>query len=118
MTANKKAAIIAALVSLAGCGATPYQPMAFKGGYRDTHIKDNIYFVEIATNAYTTQSTAAQYFHRRAQEVCTENGYRDYEMQGQRDTSTQFATGTYGAGSLTATSMNKPGFSGYVECKK
>jgi hypothetical protein len=92
--------------------------MGFTGGYKDAHIKDNLYFVEVATNAYTSQSTAAQYFHRRAKEVCQENGYRDYKIKGERDTSTQFATGSYGSGTVTASSMNKPGFSGYVECVK
>lgn len=69
--------LIAAVVILAGCSSTPYQPMGFTGGYKDAHIRDNLYFVEISTNAYTDQSTAAQYFHRRAKEVCSENGYKD-----------------------------------------
>ncbi|MCW8887848.1 MAG: hypothetical protein OQK25_02170 [Gammaproteobacteria bacterium] len=103
---------------LVGCSATPYQPMGFTGGYKDAHIRDNLYFVEVSTNAYTSQSTAAQYMHRRAKEVCIENGYKDYKIQGERDTSTQFATGSYGSGSVTASSMNKPGFSGYVRCIK
>jgi len=103
------------LFLLAGC-TTPYQPMGFTGGYSDAHIRDNIYFVEVSTNAYTSQTIAAQYFHRRAKELCQENGYRDYRISKERDTSTQYATGSYGGGVATASSMNKPGFSGYVEC--
>lgn len=106
------------LLVLAGCSATPYQPMGFTGGYKDAHIRDNIYFVEVSTNAYTSQTTAAQYFHRRARELCLENGYKDYRIQGERDTSTAFATGSYGGGTATASTMNKPGFSGYVACLK
>jgi len=118
MILYRKIAIVLAFFLLAGCGATKYQPMGFKGGYRDAHIRDNIYFVEVSTNAYTSQTTAAQYFHRRANEVCIENGYKDYKIQGERDTSTRYATGSYGGGVVTASSMNKPGFSGYVECIK
>jgi len=118
MLIKQKLSVVLVLGFLAGCSATPYQPMGFTGGYKDAHIRDNLYFVEISTNAYTSQSTAAQYMHRRAKDVCVENGYRDYKIEGQRDTSTQFATGSYGSGSMTASSMNKPGFSGYVRCIK
>jgi hypothetical protein len=109
--------IVMAFLLIAGC-ATPYQRMGFSGGYKDGHIRDNIYFVEVSTNAFTDQTTAAQYFHRRAKEVCLENGYRDYKVQGERDTSTAYATGGYGGGAISVSSMNKPGFAGYVECIK
>ena len=118
MNPYSKKNIVLPFLFLVGCSSTPYQPMGFTGGYEDTHIKDNLYFVEVATNAYTSQSTAAQYFHRRAKEVCIENGYKDYKIQRERDTSTAFATGSYGGGSVTASTLNKPGFSGYVECIK
>jgi hypothetical protein len=107
--------IVLAFLLLAGC-ATKYQPMGFSGGYKDGHIKDNIYFVEVVTNSFTSQTVAAQYFHRRAKEVCLENGYKDYKIQGERDTSTILATGGYGGGVISASTSNKPGFSGYVEC--
>lgn len=118
MNLQNKGIVVLGMVLIAGCSATPYQPMAFSGGYKDAHIRDNLYFVEISTNAYTSQSTAAQYMHRRAKEVCIENGYKDYKIERERDTSTQFASGSYGSGSVTASSMNKPGFSGYVRCIK
>ncbi|MCW8824918.1 MAG: hypothetical protein OQK78_00695 [Gammaproteobacteria bacterium] len=118
MISRQKLVVAVGMTFLVGCSATPYQPMGFTGGYKDAHIRDNLYFVEVSTNAYTSQSTAAQYMHRRAKEVCIENGYKDYKIQGERDTSTQFATGSYGSGSVTASSMNKPGFSGYVRCIK
>ena len=118
MTGNRKVIVMLFFLFLAGCSATPYQPMGFTGGYRDTHIRDNVYFVEVSTNAYTSQITAVQYFHRRAKEVCLENGYKDYQIKGERDTSTAYATGSYGGGSVTASTLNKPGFSGYVECAK
>jgi hypothetical protein len=99
---------------LTGCAATPYQPMGFTGGYEDTHIKDNIYYVSFQANANTSHTTAAQYFNRRAKEVCLENGYQDYRLYGERDTSGAF--GTYGGGQAHVS--GKPGFASYVECLK
>lgn len=110
--------ILLVSIFVSGCSSTPYQPMGFTGGYKDTHIKGNLYFVEISTNGYTDQTTAVQYFHRRAKEVCVENGYKDYKISGERDTSTQMAVGSYGGGSVSASTINKPGVSGYVECLK
>jgi hypothetical protein len=104
MIRYRKIAIVLAFFLLAGC-ATKYQPMGFTGGYKDVHIRDNIYFVEVSTNSFTSQTTATQYFHRRAKEVCLENGYKDYKIQGGQVVSTQHAT-------------SKPGFCGYVECIK
>ena len=104
---------------LTGC-ATPYQRMGFTGGYEDTHIKDNVYFVNVQTNALTSPATATQYFHRRAKELCLENGYQDYKWYGEKDTSGAFSSyvGTYGSGIATGTSSTsrKPGIAGYVEC--
>ena len=103
---------------LAACAATPYQPMSgalSRGGYKDAHIRDNLYYVEIVTNAWTDEPTAAQYFHRRAKELCSENGYSDYSIRDERDTSVQQAIASRGGGGGT---MNKPGFAGYVECIK
>jgi len=97
--------------------ATPYQPTSggfSRGGYKDAHIKDNLYYVEIVTNAWTDEPTAAQFFHRRAKELCSENGYSDYRIRDERDTSVQQAIASRSGGGT----MNKPGFAGYVECIK
>jgi hypothetical protein len=99
------------LLLITGC-ATPYQKMGFTGGYEDTHLKANTYYVNVQTNAYTSQITAVQYFHRRAKELCLENGYEDYRISNERDTSGAF--GTYGGGAASV--AQKPGFAGYVEC--
>lgn len=97
---------------------TPYQPDAFTGGYKDAHIRDNIYFVEFNGNGYTPQTTVIQYFHRRAKEVCQQNGYRTYKIRGERDISTQVAIGSAGVGSVNVSTINKPAIAGYVECYK
>ncbi len=66
-----------------GC-ATSYGPMGLSGGYKDAHIKDNLYFVEVAYNGYTDQTTGVTYLHRRAQELCAENGYITYALKDER----------------------------------
>lgn len=100
------------LVLITGCTATPYQKMGFTGGYEDTHIKENTYYVNVQTNAYTRQATAVQHFHRRAKELCFENGYEDYRIFNERDTSGAAGTSSGGFTSI----VQKPGVGGYVEC--
>lgn len=112
------AVIILALCSfMFGC-ATPYQKMAFSGGYKDTHIKDNTYFVEVVCNSFTSQTTAVEYLHRRAKEVCVENGYCDYKLSQERDGTTDYYMGSYGGGSMNLSNAPKPGRNAYVECIK
>lgn len=50
------------------------------GGYKDEHITGNRYSVTFKGNGVTDRSTVTRYAHRRAKEVCVENGYRDYRM--------------------------------------
>lgn len=90
--------------------------MGFSGGYEDTHIRDNIYYVNVQTNGFTSPLKAAEYFHRRAKELCREHGFSDYRTSGEKDTSTQAVIGSYGSGSINASSVNKPSMAGYVEC--
>lgn len=100
---------------ITGC-STPYQKMGFRGGYEDTPIKGNLYYVNVQTNGFTSQITAVQYFHRRAKELCIENGYADYRIFNERDTSAaaaMYSANQYGGSGST---VNKPGFAGYVEC--
>jgi len=113
-------AISATLLFLAaGCsGATPYQPRGLRGGYADRHLRDNLYFVEVHTNASTDYSTAMGYLHRRAKEVCIENGYSDYKFLTLRDVSTQMASASSGYGTTVASSLNQPGFTVTVECTR
>ena len=100
------------LLLLNGCGSTEYQPHGFKGGYRDAHIKDNLYFVEFTANAYTDKMTTDKFFKRRAKEVCLENGYKDFKIQGEKDITSQHGVV---AGGMVAF-VPKPGSAGYVEC--
>lgn len=120
MKTTTTASIIAAGLLLAAC-ATPYQrnPGGLStGGYEDTHIRDNVYYVNVTTNGFTSPVTAAEYFHRRAKELCAENGYKDYTTKDERDTSTAsvMVSGSYG--SASGGTMLHPGFAGYVICIK
>jgi hypothetical protein len=101
-----------------GCAGTPYQPKGFTGGYTDTHLKNNLYYVEFSGNAYLDRTTAIKYLHRRAKELCEINGYNDYELMDEKDSSTIMLVGSYGSGSITASTMDKPVVSGYVKCIK
>ena len=106
------------LLLIFGSCATPYQPQGFSGGYEDTHIKDNVYFVEFNSNAYTSFTVTAKYFHRRAKEVCEENGYKDYRIVNEKDISGMWGTASYGGGGGSISVQPKPGSAGYVECLK
>jgi len=121
MKLNRLTTLSSIFILLSGCsllGPTPYAPMALAGGYSDAHIKDNLYYVEFSGNAYINRGTVFQYFHRRAKEVCLENGYSDYKIKGAADVSTEYVVGSYGSGAITASSMNKPSFAGEVICIK
>jgi hypothetical protein len=60
---------------LAGC-ATPYQRKAFKGGYSEMRLGENIFQVSFRGNAYTHRDTASDFALLRSAEVALENGFR------------------------------------------
>jgi hypothetical protein len=111
-TAIRLIPILVATATLGACMSTPYQPEGFRGGYKDMHIRDNIYYVQFSGNAWIDTMTAVQYFHRRAKEVCLENGYKDYRVSQERDITGHMAV----VNSTNATILQKPGSAGYVEC--
>ena len=103
--------LLALGATLGGC-ATPYQPNGIRGGYKDTHLHDNVYYVAFGGNAWIDKGTAVQYFHRRAKELCTEKGFANYRVLKESDSSQWQAVGGYG----TASSYEKPVWGGEVEC--
>ncbi|HET9474903.1 MAG TPA: hypothetical protein VFO82_13480 [Steroidobacteraceae bacterium] len=109
---NKLLVMIAMAAALAGCSATKYQPMAFTGGYKDVHIRDNVYYVSFAGNSWIDTGTVVQYFHRRAKELCTEKGFGNYRVLTEKDNSQLYAMASYGS----AQTMEKPAYGGQVEC--
>ena len=104
--------MIATAAVLAGCSATKYQPLMWRGGYKDVHIRDNVYYVSFSGNAFIDTGTVVQYFHRRAKELCTEKGFANYQVLTEKDSSGWYATASYG----TASTMEKPAYGGQVEC--
>jgi len=97
--------------ALTGCGImkpTPYQPMAYAGGYRDTHIHDNVYYVTFKANGYTDTGTTVLYFHRRAKELCIEKGFANYRVLSEKDSSNFEA--------FYASTVEKPTYGGQIEC--
>ncbi len=80
----KRAWKILILLFIMGCiRATPYQKMDQGSsccGYKDQHLKGNIYMVTFSGNALTDRETVTKYAYRRAEEVCKEKGYRKYKI--------------------------------------
>jgi len=107
-----KIAILVALGAALGACATPYQPNGLRGGYKDTHLHDNVYYVAFGGNAWIDKGTAVQYFHRRAKELCVEKGFSNYRVLRESDSSQWQAVGGYG----TASAYEKPVWGGEIEC--
>lgn len=72
--------LLAGLLGLTACGPPGYQPIGFTGGYTDEHIRGDVYMVEFSGNDYLSWPKANKYAHRRAKELCVENGYSDYKV--------------------------------------
>ena len=95
-----------------GACKTPYQPNGVRGGYKESHLHDDVYYVAFGGNAWIDRGTVIQYFHRRAKELCTEKGFANYRVLNQKDSSQWMAVAGYGS----ASSYEKPLFGGEVEC--
>jgi hypothetical protein len=77
------AVLLTACTAIRKDEATPYQPnTGLQGGYMDTHVEGDVYWVQFTGNLNTKTSTVRAYFYRRAKELCIQNGYRDYELLG------------------------------------
>lgn len=117
---------------LLGC-ATPYSPKGFKGGYYDYPAGGkNRYVVGFSGNGYTDSSTVREYTHRRASEICSENGFNEYKLLNQAQNDTYYATpvqtncsGTNSGNNFNAnctssggTLINKPNSELIIECEQ
>jgi len=68
---------IVVMISI-GC-STPYQKKnAMGNGYHDYIIEPNVYLVSFEGNRWTDADTVAEYWHRRATELC--GGTGKYEI--------------------------------------
>lgn len=73
-------------VLLAACTEAPYVPAdssrRIAGGYRDIQVGPDRYHIEIDGSGRTSEATMAQYFHRRARELCGSSKYAyHYEFE-------------------------------------
>ena len=96
---------------IVGCvRVTPYKKMSGDTccGYRDQHLKNNLYMVTFSGSVQTDRATVTGYAYRRAEEVCKENGYRDYEVLN------EVQSGNFN----TYTGSELPNISLKIECKK
>lgn len=115
-----------AVLALAGC-VTPYQPMAWNGGFEETKTAPGEYVVRVAVTQHTHVFTAEKYFHRRAAELCSADGFTGYDHDLQVGASTtteaaQFRTTRDSAGNTTTTQTGggtdvHPWVRGTVKCK-
>ena len=101
---------VSLLVTLAAC-STPYQRQGLhipRGGYAESRIDANTYYVEFKGNGYTPRQTVETFLLYRCAELTTEAGYDYFVLLGTDTEAKQFSyttPGTYQAttvGSATA----------------
>lgn len=111
---NKIITIIIALI-LIGC-ATPYQQKGIRGGYSDQPMGEGQFFVTVEGNGYTSKSTTIMYLNRRAMELCTQSGYRSYQLQQPNAGSKDSVVVWGNKNTTTATQITKHDVSALVVC--
>lgn len=72
----KKMYVILGLPLLLMSCSTKYGEMAFKGGYDEIQVSENVYEVEFTGNGYTADRTVSRYFLYRCAELTLEKGMR------------------------------------------
>ncbi len=97
--------LIAAVLMLtfAGC-ATPYQRVAFAGGFSETQLAENVFKVSFRGNGYTGREQASDFALLRAAEVTIENGFRYFAVVDEQSYASHstYTTPTTTYGSATA----------------
>lgn len=89
------------------------------GGYQDFQINKNTWHLEVIGNGATSSTTVAQYFYRRAAEICQENNYGDYKIEHLNDSAAGYTgSATASGGMATAGVYRWPQMSGNVVCNK
>ena len=73
--------LCAACLILVGC-ASPYQPIAFTGGYSDMKMQDNVFVVTYRGNGYTSDIQAKDFAMLHCAEVTLQNGYKYFAISG------------------------------------
>jgi hypothetical protein len=106
-----------AAFAFAAC-ATPYGAKGMgRDGVESRQVEDGVYYIEVVVNRATSEGQADEYFQRRALEVCTGDGYDDFETLettvGTEDATTMVSDGK---GHFTARPGSFYKLSGHVRC--
>lgn len=72
---NFAAALAASLCTLLAACTTVYQPLGPTGGYRDTKLSDNRYFVEFSGNGNTSKEAVWNYWIYRCADLTQQKGF-------------------------------------------
>ena len=75
-----RAVVLMVAVLACAASATPYQAMGFRGGVEETRLARGRWLIHVRVNSYTSASTAFEYLHRRAAELCQHDGYGSYDV--------------------------------------
>lgn len=116
-----KTLLLAILVTgfgLVGC-ATGYKAKGYSGGYYDRKMGANKWLVGFSGNGYTSRSTAQEYAFKRAEELCKEKGFSDWDISNQHEnTQSSYVPGScYGNSCNSGFISNKPTIEVVVSCK-
>lgn len=85
--------LLATVVLLTGCAATPYQPMEWNGGYSETQLSEDLVRIDFNGNGYTDRATVADYALLRCAEYTLERGARYFVIIDQNSYSS-YSTAT------------------------
>ena len=101
---NMNMALIAAIVTLAGC-ATAYQQKGFSGGFDETQLDTNVWRVSFRGNGYTKGERAEDFALLRSAELTLANGFTHFAFAESR-TGSEVSTYTAPTTSYTTGSAN------------
>jgi hypothetical protein len=101
-------------ISISSC-ITPYQKMGFRGGYKNTQVQPDLYFIEVQVNGFSGKTRAVEYWHKRASELCP-GGYEMIQQNTGENKSVYVANNPNGQ--INVYNVKKPYVDGYAKCKK
>lgn len=90
-----------------GC-STPYQSVGFRGGYFETKIDNDTFFVGFRGNGYTGAFTAKLYTMRRAAELTLKNGYTHFVEISNDDSSNKYYVHHFNGNYGSSHTVSKP----------
>ena len=74
--------VLLTVLLLSACGATPYQPEGYRGGYSETQIDAGVFEVWFRGNAHTSMERARDFALLRSAMVTLRDGCRYFVILG------------------------------------